>query len=493
MITTGLCRLFRRRGLSVAPFKAQNIALNSYVTLEGHEIGRSQAVQAEAAGIEPTVDMNPVLLKPEGDSRCQVIVMGRPESGWDTSQFSDRKTYLSTVVSSSLERLRAQYDVVVIEGAGSPAEINLRENDIVNMHVALLAKAPILLVGDIDLGGVFAHFYGTLGLLDETDRAQFAGLLINKFRGDIGLLEPGIKMIEERVGIPILGVVPYVQHLRIAEEDGVALDQRKNVRRATKNEIEIAVVRFPRISNYDDFMALEHEPGVVVRYVESAAELVEADLVILPGTKDTRADLDWLRQAGMESVLTERAAQGLPILGVCGGYQMLGRTIDDPGGIEGQPGSTTGLGLLPVSTRFRQQKTTTRRSFHPATSSGSFMTTGLNSQAAISGYEIHMGDVLLGDEATALFVDSVDQSARGAVQGSVSGTLLHGLFENTELRASMLGSLRAGRKGLPVFTPSSDLPSTDQEYDRLAEVLEGCLDMQRIDELLARGDFPWTE
>lgn len=486
LIATGLCRLFHRRGLSVAPFKAQNMSLNSYVTVDGGEIGRAQAVQADAAGIEPTVDMNPVLLKPEGDAKSQVVVLGRPYASMDARSYHDRKRSLSGVVRASLDRLRAAYDIVVIEGAGSPAEINLRERDIVNMHVAQMVDAPVLLVGDIDRGGVFAHFVGTLELLEREERALIVGLVINKFRGDVRLLESGVRMIEERTGIPMLGIVPYVHNLRIADEDSVSLDHRRSYGKGAAGDIVIAVVRFPRISNFDDFLALEHEEGVVVRYVDSATNLLDADLVVLPGTKDTRSDLRWLREQGIDDALLERARRNSPILGICGGYQMLGASIDDPLGVEGRAGSERGLQLLPVRTEYRRDKTTIRVRARTIPGAGSFLTDPCRA-LDVDGYEIHMGNVEPTTDAPPLFVHD-DGRREGTARGSVVGTLLHGLFENDEIRAGILARL-SHRRARPEL--GRRIATPHEEYDRLADALESNLDLPRIGKLLgAKGAGP---
>jgi adenosylcobyric acid synthase len=315
LLVTALCRIFSQDGLRVAPFKAQNMSLNSFVTDEGHEIGRAQVVQAEAAGIAPHVDMNPILLKPEGDARSQVVVMGRPWQTLSAASYYERKQLLWEQVTTALARLRAQYDLVVIEGAGSPAEINLRQSDIVNMAVALHVGAPVLLAGDIDRGGVFASLVGTLVLLDEAERRLVKGLVINKFRGDLSLLEPGLAMLEERAGVPVLGVVPFLPQLHIAEEDSVALDGAPAATDAPAGALDVAVIRLPRISNFDDYDALALEPGVQVRYVDSARELGQPAAIILPGTKHTLSDLRWLRSQGLDQRIVELARQGAAVAG----------------------------------------------------------------------------------------------------------------------------------------------------------------------------------
>ncbi len=473
LVVTALCRLFRRAGLRVAPFKAQNMALNSAVAEGGGEIGRAQAVQAEAAGVAPTVDMNPILLKPEGDARSQVVVMGRPIGSMRAGEYHARKLELKGVIAEALARLRAGTDLVVIEGAGSPAEVNLKDRDIVNMHVARVADAPVLLVGDIDRGGVFASFVGTMELLDADERARIAAFVVNKFRGDKSLLVPGLEFLERRTGVPVLGVLPYLRDLRVADEDSVSLDERRE-RSPRAGEIDIAVVRFPRISNYDDFTPLEHEPGVVLRYVTRPDELEKADLVVLPGSKCTAPDLAWLREAGLAAAVTGRAGRGEPLLGVCGGCQMLGTEIFDPGRIESAEERVAGLGLLPLTTRFGPEKTTTQ--VRARISSPSLLgEPGME----VEGYEIHMGAAERASNAAPPALEILSRNGVPcrepdgcvAAQGAVVGTLVHGLLENEGVRAALLAALRT-RHGLT--TPrGSIVPTRDAEYDRLARsVLE---------------------
>ncbi|MFL5263085.1 MAG: cobyric acid synthase [Anaeromyxobacteraceae bacterium] len=475
LVVTGLCRLFRRAGLRVAPFKAQNMALNSAVAADGGEIGRAQAAQADAAGIDPTVDMNPVLLKPEGDARSQVVVLGEPIGSLRAAEYHARKPELRAVVRGALARLRERVDLVVIEGAGSPAEVNLKDRDIVNMDVARAAGSKVLLVGDIDRGGVFAAFVGTMELLEPEERALVAGFVVNKFRGDPRLLEPGLEFLRERTGVPVVGVLPYLRGLRIADEDSVSLDHRRATRRAAPGELEIAVVRLPRISNYDELDPLEHEPGVVVRYVERPEELRGADLVVLPGSKSTAADLAWLRASGIAHEVTARAARGEPVLGICGGFQMLGRALRDPDGVESPEREVAGLGLLPVVTTFRSRKTTTRVRARLAAGS-------LLGEGEARGYEIHMGDVERLSGAPALRIVARNGAAcdvdDGAVSpdGAVVGTLVHGLLEEDAVRAALLAGLRA-RRG--IAAPSAPpIPTRDAEYDRLADALVAHLDWE---------------
>jgi adenosylcobyric acid synthase len=490
LLVTALCRLFRRDGLRVAPFKSQNMALNSAVTLDGLEIGRAQAVQADAAGIAATVDMNPILLKPEGDRKSQVVVLGKPIGSMDAAAYHDYKPRLSHVIAGSLARLRAAYDLVVIEGAGSPAEINLKSHEIVNMHVARLADAPVLLVGDIDRGGVFAAFVGTLALLEPDERARIAGFVINRFRGDLALLEPGLRMLTERTGTPVLGVVPHVPNLRIADEDSVSLDHRAQRRRPPPGELDVAVVRLPRISNHDDVDALEHEPGVTVRFIDHPADLAGADLVILPGSKNTASDLAWLRAAGLAEAITARAAACEPILGLCGGCQILGEVIEDPHGVESGDARVPGLGLLPLATRFGRDKRTTQVVARVA--APSFLTAGAAAAVLdepVAGYEIHMGRVAPtrpGPGAFAIEARNGRPTAAsdGAIGGggAIVGTMLHGVLENDALRAAMLAGLRA-RRGLTAPAGAARIPSRHAEYDRLEAAVRGSLDLALLRQL----------
>ncbi|MEG1773547.1 MAG: cobyric acid synthase, partial [Oscillospiraceae bacterium] len=355
LLAAGLCRVFSQDGYSVAPFKSQNMALNSFITSEGLEMGRAQVFQAEAAGIAPSVRMNPILLKPTGEAGSQVIVNGEVLGNMTASEYYAYKHNLLPAVMTAYESLAAEYDIIVLEGAGSPAEINLKQGDFVNMGMARLAHAPALLIGDIDRGGVFASLYGTLALLDEDERTQVKGMVINKFRGDEEILRPGLRMLEELTHTPVLGVLPYL-HLDLDDED--SLTDRFS-RRQDAGILDIAVLRLPRISNFTDFNALEYISGVTVRYVGSVGELGQPDLLILPGTKNTMDDLLWLRQNGLEAATLRHAASGRPVIGICGGYQMLGERLDDPDGIE-HGGTLRGMGLLPAKTIFEPQKIRTR-------------------------------------------------------------------------------------------------------------------------------------
>lgn len=477
VLVAALCRIFQQDGYRVAPFKAQNMALNSFVTADGGEIGRAQAVQAEAAGVAPTVDMNPILLKPEADARSQVIVLGKVQATLSARDYYRYRQHLWGVVRESLERLRSEYDLVIIEGAGSPAEVNLKRSDIANMRLAQLAEAPVLLVGDIDRGGVFASLVGTMELLDPGERRRVRGFVINKFRGDLSLLKPGLDFLERRTGVPVLGVIPYFRDIWVAEEDSVALDWPRPGHPAHAL-LDIAVVRLPRIANFDDFDPLAQEEGVGVRFVNGAQELGRPDLAILPGTKSTVADLLHLRQVGLAEALAERAREGMPIMGICGGYQMLGQEIADPQGVETAPGKAAGLGLLPVRTVFGPEKATHQVRAVVLAQDG--LLRGARGQE-VMGYEIHMG-LTAANEAPHPFLIVQRSGASvsdpdGAMDalGRICGTYIHGLFHNVGLRRALLQSL-AERKGVR-HLPWGRIPSREEQYNRLASLVRASLNM----------------
>ena len=494
LIVTGLCRIFQQDGWRVAPFKSQNMALNSHITKDNLEMGRAQAVQAEACGIEPDVRMNPILLKPTTDMGSQVILNGEPVGNMHAVDYFRKKREYLPLIREAYESLAAENDIIVIEGAGSPAEINLKQDDIVNMGMAKLADAQVLLVGDIDRGGVFAQLYGTVQLLEKEERERICGLIINKFRGDRRILEPGISMLESLCQKKVLGVVPWTD-VEIEEEDSLAesLNQR-----TAAGEIDIAVIRLPRISNFTDFQALSLEEGVSVRYVERPGELGRPDAVILPGTKNTIKDLKWLRQTGLEAAILrlaggeEKEGNADPLIfGICGGYQMLGQRITDTEGVEGREGeSIHGMGLLPASTMFEAEKTRTRVVGRTGFFSGSW---GAVSDREVSGYEIHMGRTLLEDGA-ADFSGIRTQEAEentgetrtdGCCLGNAAGTYLHGIFDGTPFREAFL-DLLAQRKGIERRNASGFSYSAwkQQQYDRLADVLRESLDMKGIYEIL---------
>ena len=495
VVAAALCRIFRQDGFRVAPFKAQNMSNNSYVTLDGGEIGRAQAVQAEAAGIEPLVEMNPILLKPEADNRSQVVLLGKPVQSAGARWFDTLKPRMWDAVSSSLDKLRELYGIVVIEGAGSPAEINLKRTEIVNMRVALYADAPVLLVGDIDRGGVFAFLVGTLELLDPAERECVKAFIINKFRGDLSLLAPGLDWLEERTGIPVAGILPYFHDIHIPEEDSVSLEERTRMKRRTDYLLDVAVIGHRHISNFDDFDPLKQEEGVRLRFVEDGDGLGEPDLIILPGTKSTIADLRRLKRLGLANEIVALARRGTPIIGICGGYQMLGQRILDPDGVESPEPETPGLGLLPVSTVFEGTKETHRVKGMvrqvPGLLEGAV---GL----ALEGYEIHMGRSHAQPERRSRRQHGSGnnllrpfqiqkRSGRGCEDedgamdsaGRVMGTYIHGLFHNPGIRKTILSRLAAW-KGVSLVQRGSAVTSKDMEYDKLAHLVRESLDMDLV-------------
>jgi len=479
LLTAALCRIFRRAGYRVAPFKSQNMSLNAAVTLDGGEIGRAQAAQAEAAGIDATVDMNPILLKPEADDRSQVIVRGRAVTSARWAEYGRMTPGLWPLVAESLTRLRRQYDVVVIEGAGSPAEINIPW-DLVNMRVAALAAAPVLLVGDIDRGGVFAALIGTLALLAPEDRARVAGLVINRFRGERAVLAPGLALLAERTGLPVLGVVPHLGDGLVPEEDSLALEAQSAA--PDDARVVVAVLRLPRIANFDDAEPLAREPGVAVRFVTRAAEIDAADVVIVPGSKSTMADLAWLRARGLAPAIGRAAREGRIVLGLCGGFQMLGERLADPDGVE-TGGEAPGLALLPVSTTFTSPKTTVRVRAR-ASAHGPFAAAA---GAEITGYEIHAGVTLTrGPAAVTIFERGgvATETADGAVAGSVVGTYVHGLLTCAPLRRALLVEA-ARRRGVAADPGWGGADGADR-YDRLADLVGPTLDLAAITRLVRR-------
>ena len=466
LLCAALCRIFAQDGYRTAPFKSQNMALNSFVTRDGLEMGRAQVVQAQAAGVEPDVRMNPILLKPSSDIGSQVIVNGEVRGDMAAKEYFRRKKALIPDILRAYDGLASEFDIIVIEGAGSPAEINLKADDIVNMGLARLVAAPVLLAGDIDRGGVFAQLYGTVELLEPDERARICGLIINKFRGDVEILRPGLAMLEEKTRLPVVGVVPY---LKVDIEDEDSLSERLQQKNAVK-PLDVAIVRLPHISNFTDFMPLEQHPLLGVRYVQAARELGMPDLIILPGTKNTVNDLLWLRQCGLETAVQKLARRGTPVLGVCGGYQMLGGMLDDSAGTEsGRPQTLRGLELLPTRTVFTLEK---RRAQVTATAAAPF------AGAALTGYEIHTGRTTV---EGAPFCTLADGTPDGCVQGSVFGTYLHGLFDSGEL-TEKLAALLCRRKGL---APETAAPLTmqayrEQQFDLLADGVRRALDMSAI-------------
>lgn len=482
LVAAGLCRIFKQDGYKVAPFKAQNMALNSFITREGLEMGRAQVTQAEAAGVEPSVLMNPILLKPTNDTSSQVIVNGEVMDNLSAADYYKRKRDLVAAVKDSYDKLAAEHDIIVLEGAGSPAEINLKENDIVNMYMAKLAKAPVLLVGDIDRGGVFASIVGTMQLFEPEERELVKGILINKFRGDRSILQPGLDQLSEIIQKPVAGVIPYM-HLDIDDEDSLT---ERFTRKGEAGLVDLAVIRVPRISNFTDFNVLESMPGVTVRYVDSAAALGDPDLILLPGTKNTMADLLWMRQNGIESCIHKHAAAGKSVFGICGGYQMLGRVLKDPHGVE-HGGEMAGIGLLPSVTVFEEEKTRTRVTGTFRGVEGIF--SGL-SGIDFEGYEIHMGTSSLeeGNVLADIAEDGAPAKADGLNSGNVYGSYVHGIFDQEEVAKAIISALLRA-KGLS----DEDVVSTDmaaykeQQYDLLADGIRRNMDMDLLYRIVEQG------
>ena len=468
LLCAGLCRILRQDGYRVAPFKSQNMALNSFITKDGGEMGRAQVVQAEAAGIAPDVRMNPILLKPTTDVGSQVIVAGQVQGNMRAMEYYRRKREYIPAIMEAYNSLAAQYDIIVIEGAGSPAEINLKQEDIVNMGLAKLVDAPVLLVGDIDRGGVFAQLYGTVALLEKDERARIKGTIVNKFRGDRSILEPGIRILEELCGVPVAGVIPYT-HVDIDDEDSLT---ERFARTTERKLLDIAVIRLPRISNFTDFTPFERYANVSLRYVERVADLHSPDMILIPGTKSTIADLKWLRQSGLEAAVLKAAAAGTLVFGICGGYQMLGRRVSDPDRVEAA-GTTEiqGLGLLDMDTVFQGEKVQTQvaGTFDGVTG----MLSGLNGMD-YTGYEIHMGR-------------SQEKKPPLQGRGNVYGSYIHGLFDAPGVSDGILKVLCA-KKGLDFSILGTFDPREykERQYDSLADAVRGGLDMELIYRIINR-------
>ena len=462
IICAGLCRIFRQDGYRTAPFKSQNMALNSFITKDGFEMGRAQVVQAEAAGIEPDVRMNPILLKPTTDTGSQVIINGKAIGNMNAMSYYRKKREFIPDILDAYNSLADENDIIVIEGAGSPAEINLKQEDIVNMGLAELVDAPVLLVGDIDRGGVFAQLFGTVALLEKSEQTRVKGILINKFRGDRSILEPGLKILEELCKAPVIGVIPYM-HLDIDDED--SLTERFHSSQLHKS-IDIAVIRLPKISNFTDFAPFENYPDVSLRYVNSVRDFGHPDLIIIPGTKSTIADLLWLRGTGLETLIKQAAVGKTPVLGICGGYQILGKYISDPCRSETDTiAECMGMDLLPVETVFRQEKVQRQTTGRISGISGIF--SSLNG-SEYHGYEIHMGQ----DTKDLLPVINC---------GNIYGTYIHGIFDDEGISDTIIESLRKN-KGLPADTVSKfDLRQhKEEQYDLLAKTVRSSLDMDHI-------------
>lgn len=483
-LAAGLCRILKQDGYSVAPFKSQNMALNSYITKDGLEMGRAQVTQAEAAGIEPDVRMNPILLKPSGKNRCQVIVSGKVLDNVSSSIYHDYKEDLALMLKQTYKDLSDEYDVIVLEGAGSCAEINLKDRDIANMGMAEIADAPVVLVADIDRGGVFASIAGTMILLEEKERERVKGVIINKFRGTVELLQSGIDMLEDIIKVPVLGVVPY-SDLNIEDEDSVTDRFKKQFK---KNDVNIEIIRTPYMSNFTDMHMLEIQEDVSIRYIEKGESLSDPDMVIIPGSKNTIEDLIYIRESGLEKQIKDLQKQGKLIFGICGGYQLLGNKLYDPEGIEGSIKEIDGIGLLDIETKFEKEKVTTQVE--------AIINKDLNgylnslSDISVKGYEIHMGETEIKGKSLLTITKKLEDNVsyqEGCIneEGNVVGTYIHGIFDDASFTREILNSIRKS-KGLEENQSSitSFEEFKNKEYDKLAKILRECLDMEKIYEII---------
>lgn len=490
ILVTALCRILYQDGVHVVPFKAQNMALNSYVTRDGKEMGRAQVAQAEAAGLEPMVEMNPVLLKPTGNASSQIVVMGQPVGNMSAKDY--HKGYsvkLFGHVKEALAKLQDEYDTIVIEGAGSPAEVNLHDNDIVNMRVAKYLNAPVFLIADIDRGGALASLVGTLELLEDDERDLVKGLIINKFRGDVTLLKPAVDFLEKKTGKPVLGIIPHLDNLGIDDEDSVSLEDKPEKEKA-QADLHVAVMRTPKISNFTDFDAIASEKDVSLHYVTDVENFGHPDLIMLPGSKNTTEDMLWLRSSGLEEKIREAVEAGTPLIGICGGYQMLGKEIRDPHHTESNHDGTTGMGFLDMATTFIETKLTSQVTAD--CHDWNFMGTKISAKD-LYGYEIHMGETeFFGDKDEHPITITERRGEKCAVEegtsradGMVFGTYIHGIFDHDEFRRAMLNVLRV-KKGLePLENTRSLFAEKQRAYDRLAETVRANLDMDKVREILA--------
>jgi adenosylcobyric acid synthase len=500
VVVAGICRMLARRGVRVAPFKAQNMSNNSVVALDGEEIGRAQALQARACGLEPSVRFNPVLLKPGSDRRSQLVVRGKAVDSVGAKDYFRHRRYLRQVVADELASLRAEFDVVICEGAGSPAEINLRATDLANMGLARAADLPVLLVGDIDRGGVLAHLFGTVAILEPEDQRLISGFIVNKFRGDVDLLRPGLDRLTDLTGRPILGVLPYAHDLWIDAEDslGTVADAPVGRPRPPRGSqwLTVAAIRLPRISNSTDVEALACEPGVSVRWADDPSRLADADLVVVPGSKSTVSDLEWLRRTGIADALVARAAAGRPMLGICGGYQMFARRIRDE--VESDSGEIAGLGLLDLDIEFAEPKVLRHITGRSGAPGGTVRDPAPDATAAIEnvgeiplrGYEIHYGRVARSGDPAWLELD--DSRAEGSAHGAIWGTHLHGLMESDEFRRAWLREVatHAGCPGFVVAEDTSVAAERESQLDLLADLIEKRLDTAALERLITAGATP---
>lgn len=509
ILVCALCRILKQDGYTVAPFKAQNMALNSFVTKDGKEMGRAQVAQAEAAGIEPAVEMNPILLKPTGDCGSQVVVMGKPVGNMTAREYYQKKSEFVSIIKGAYDILTSQVDIVVIEGAGSPAEINLKDGDIVNMGMAEMASSPVLLVTDIDRGGSFAWIVGTLELLTAREKDRVKGIIFNKFRGDKSILKPGLDMLENRIHKPVVGVIPYMHNLGIDDEDSVSLEHEfaegqkgkgsglnSTISPASQHStpslqpgIDIAIIKLPRISNFTDFNVLAHEKAVKVRFVDRAGDVGQPDLLIIPGTKNTIGDLLFLRERGIAGQIIRLSKEGTMVMGICGGYQMLGMQINDPHHVESSEDGVQGLGLLNVATTFAAEKQTFQVKAHLLKYENLFYV-----DEELTGYEIHMGEtVYKGDNLARPFARISERAGKAAQifdgcvsnKGNVLGTYIHGIFDNDGFRSRLIKHLRL-KKGLESVdgTPLSSKKIKEEKYNTLADIVRGNIDMGMVYKIL---------
>lgn len=478
VIVSAILRFLKNRGISCAPFKPQNMALNSFVTFDGYEIGRAQAMQAESAKILPTKEMNPILLKPTTDSKAQVIVMGKPWKNLSAREYLGVKRYLKKFVKESFEKLAKEYEVIVVEGAGSPAEINLRKNDIANMGFAKIYDIPVLIVGDIDRGGIYASFYGTYALLTKKERNLLKGFIINKFRGDVTLLESANDFIERKTGKPVIGVIPYFANLALPEEDGVVLTEKTGkVNNFTKDALKIRVIKTPRISNFTDFEPFIGEESVDLKYVEDIEEIEDAHVVIIPGTKNTIEDLLFIRKKGFENFLKDFVKKGGHLVGICGGYQMLGEVIEDPYNVESSVSKIEGLGFFPMKTIMEREKQLRQVVFETVDG----VTKGM------IGYEIHMGVSEFSDSSPLFIVYCEDKKYYDGYEcydGRVWGSYIHGLFDNDEFRKKWLNRVRKSLGLKEVNSQYCYSKDKESAYNRLAQIFEESIDVESFLKIL---------
>jgi len=493
ILVCALCRIFQQEGLKVAPFKAQNMSNNSYITVDGREMGRAQVAQAEAAGLQPAVEMNPILLKPTGNNGSQVITMGKPLRHMTASEYYRNKNMMLDIAKKAYARLKEQYDIIVIEGAGSPSEINLKDSDIVNMEIAEIADAPVLLVTDIERGGAFAWVVGTLELLDSDERERVCGIIINKFRGDMTILQSGVEMLENRINKPVLGVIPYFNDIKIDDEDSVCLDNNgyksqfmnSGNSNPDKASIDIVVIKLPRISNFTDFDLLKREKDVRLRFVDNVKSFGKPDLIILPGTKNTIGDLKTIKENGIADTIINFVEEGTMIIGVCGGYQMLGKEINDPENAESDISQIGGLGLLNAITFFKPEKDTYQIKARMYNRNNIFN----DIKGDMTGYEIHMGETKL-LKGLSPFLRITERSGKdismvdGAVSndGNVIGTYVHGILDNDEFRLGLINYLRENKGISPLLR--NDLITAkrekEEQYDKLADLVRKHIKMDMI-------------